>query len=122
MFSKAVCPVGGTSPIAVVPVVTASTGAGLAPSCARASARSEEHTSELQSPCNIVCRLLLEKKKRHIYIDLTGLNHLFQQNFSTPHVLTRFPHLDRACTGYESLLLLLFLLLMVPYQLFLRLD
>src|SRR2546426_5675470 len=29
-------------------------------------ARSEEHTSELQSPCNLVCRLLLEKKKtRH---------------------------------------------------------
>src|SRR6266850_6444741 len=27
------------------------------------AARSEEHTSELQSPCNIVCRLLLEKKK-----------------------------------------------------------
>src|SRR5256885_11735439 len=26
------------------------------------SARSEEHTSELQSPCNLVCRLLLEKK------------------------------------------------------------
>src|SRR2546426_3992455 len=37
--------------------------------------RSEEHTSELQSPCNLVCRLLLEKKKKkrnheikHIYI------------------------------------------------------
>src|SRR5256885_10316521 len=32
--------------------------------------RSEEHTSELQSPCNLVCRLLLEKKKkyaRHCY-------------------------------------------------------
>src|SRR5256885_2652406 len=28
-------------------------------------ARSEEHTSELQSPCNLVCRLLLEKKKKH---------------------------------------------------------
>src|SRR5256885_6544499 len=28
-----------------------------------AAARSEEHTSELQSPCNLVCRLLLEKKK-----------------------------------------------------------
>src|SRR5256885_3669329 len=28
------------------------------------SPRSEEHTSELQSPCNLVCRLLLEKKKR----------------------------------------------------------
>src|SRR5256885_5062985 len=29
----------------------------------RAELRSEEHTSELQSPCNLVCRLLLEKKK-----------------------------------------------------------
>src|SRR2546426_12514919 len=29
-----------------------------------ASGRSEEHTSELQSPCNLVCRLLLEKKKK----------------------------------------------------------
>src|SRR5256885_13316466 len=29
-----------------------------------AGARSEEHTSELQSPCNLVCRLLLEKKKK----------------------------------------------------------
>src|SRR5256885_4096256 len=34
--------------------------------------RSEEHTSELQSPCNLVCRLLLEKKKKkkkHIKVD-----------------------------------------------------
>src|SRR3989454_7846026 len=30
----------------------------------RFGVRSEEHTSELQSPCNLVCRLLLEKKKR----------------------------------------------------------
>src|SRR2546426_9149452 len=30
--------------------------------CVRRPARSEEHTSELQSPCNLVCRLLLEKK------------------------------------------------------------
>src|SRR5256885_11790892 len=29
------------------------------------SERSEEHTSELQSPCNLVCRLLLEKKKKN---------------------------------------------------------
>src|SRR5256885_9505259 len=29
-----------------------------------AEVRSEEHTSELQSPCNLVCRLLLEKKKK----------------------------------------------------------
>src|SRR2546426_4557490 len=32
------------------------------------SARSEEHTSELQSPCNLVCRLLLEKKKNIDYL------------------------------------------------------
>src|SRR5256885_3055819 len=30
----------------------------------KAKQRSEEHTSELQSPCNLVCRLLLEKKKK----------------------------------------------------------
>src|SRR5256885_9607599 len=36
-----------------------------------AQSRSEEHTSELQSPCNLVCRLLLEKKKifkRNIFL------------------------------------------------------
>src|SRR2546426_12345911 len=32
--------------------------------------RSEEHTSELQSPCNLVCRLLLEKKKKHKYLKI----------------------------------------------------
>src|SRR5256885_12592312 len=31
--------------------------------------RSEEHTSELQSPCNLVCRLLLEKKKQKRNLD-----------------------------------------------------
>src|SRR5256885_11173498 len=36
--------------------------------------RSEEHTSELQSPCNLVCRLLLEKKKMTIlYSVQTGM-------------------------------------------------
>src|SRR5256885_3597929 len=44
-------------------------GAWPAPASARYAAtavrsRSEEHTSELQSPCNLVCRLLLEKKKK----------------------------------------------------------
>src|SRR5256885_8290640 len=33
----------------------------------RSAPRSEEHTSELQSPCNLVCRLLLEKKKKTYY-------------------------------------------------------
>src|SRR5256885_10560050 len=38
----------------------------------RVDGRSEEHTSELQSPCNLVCRLLLEKKKKIMtYSDLT---------------------------------------------------
>src|SRR5256885_10139936 len=40
--------------------------------------RSEEHTSELQSPCNLVCRLLLEKKKYFAYST---------QHFSSPNVL-----------------------------------
>src|SRR2546426_7652384 len=35
------------------------------PAYQNAGERSEEHTSELQSPCNLVCRLLLEKKKKN---------------------------------------------------------
>src|SRR6266446_7167747 len=38
-------------------------GARSARAFSRYPRRSEEHTSELQSPCNLVCRLLLEKKK-----------------------------------------------------------
>src|SRR2546426_3407027 len=42
---------------------------------ARTDARSEEHTSELQSPCNLVCRLLLEKKKNENNVTaIAGLN------------------------------------------------
>src|SRR5256885_7756363 len=37
--------------------------------------RSEEHTSELQSPCNLVCRLLLEKKKKNNHTASTTLPH-----------------------------------------------
>src|SRR2546426_3477799 len=41
----------------------------------RSQLRSEEHTSELQSPCNLVCRLLLEKKKNiTIYHDKLLIN------------------------------------------------
>src|SRR5256885_11958450 len=39
------------------------------------AARSEEHTSELQSPCNLVCRLLLEKKKKKSYNNLISLKY-----------------------------------------------
>src|SRR5258708_13575154 len=42
----------------------AAVAGGAAPSSA-SNSRSEEHTSELQSPDHLVCRLLLEKKKKH---------------------------------------------------------
>src|SRR5688500_20015312 len=47
--------------------------------CARSprAPRSEEHTSELQSPCNLVCRLLLEKK-----------NNISTQFYSTTQIVT----------------------------------
>src|SRR2546426_2869563 len=44
------------------------------PRGAMSEKRSEEHTSELQSPCNLVCRLLLEKKKeKHIVFQFDGV-------------------------------------------------
>ncbi len=57
-----------------------------------------------------------------IYIVLAGLTYLFQQNFSTPQLLNTFPQLDKAWTDYEASPLLLFLLLMLPYNLFLWMD
>src|SRR5256885_13070341 len=39
--------------------------------------RSEEHTSELQSPCNLVCRLLLEKKKFPAFYHAAGITFAF---------------------------------------------
>src|SRR2546426_2031009 len=51
---------------------SASTG-GCGSGCGK---RSEEHTSELQSPCNLVCRLLLEKKKTKTQRDCSaGADH-----------------------------------------------
>src|SRR2546426_3926816 len=53
--------------------------------------RSEEHTSELQSPCNLVCRLLLEKKKKNYHTShchhKTRLGH-----YQPPDPLTRHLH------------------------------
>src|SRR5256885_6860728 len=49
---------------AFITILTEALPAGLLPQMAQGLARSEEHTSELQSPCNLVCRLLLEKKWR----------------------------------------------------------
>src|SRR5256885_10994421 len=51
-------------PVAGCSIVSRTRRASSVPSSPRVSRkRSEEHTSELQSPCNLVCRLLLEKKK-----------------------------------------------------------
>ena len=46
--------------------------------------RSEEHTSELQSPCNLVCRLLLEKKKKKQTLPIPQPN-------SNPHPTPQLP-------------------------------
>src|SRR5256885_4047316 len=46
-----------------------------------AKPRSEEHTSELQSPCNLVCRLLLEKKKKQIRSFVKLFSHLAPLSF-----------------------------------------
>src|SRR6267154_4994105 len=49
-----------------------------------ASKRSEEHTSELQSPVHLVCRLLLEKKKTHI---ITFLLYTKKKKQKTNHII-----------------------------------
>src|SRR2546426_1949805 len=66
------------TPASRIPHTGTETRTASRPSRARASppaarGRSEEHTSELQSPCNLVCRLLLEKKKnkQNIQISIT---------------------------------------------------
>src|SRR5256885_13296832 len=64
--------------------------------------RSEEHTSELQSPCNLVCRLLLEKKK-------TKLNEryhtvLYKTIIITHLHVSRTEHYSNDSAHYRSLL------------------
>src|SRR5256885_2486529 len=78
--------------------------------------RSEEHTSELQSPCNLVCRLLLEKKKKFQHMRYQLRNHspsfhptrnprqhsfLFHrsQSCTTPCVRARLERLARISSG-----------------------
>src|SRR5205807_5112103 len=48
--------------------------------------RSEEHTSELQSPCNLVCRLLLEKKKKRNEYRTQHTSHRPLFNDELPHM------------------------------------
>src|SRR5437762_7070824 len=62
---------GETPDAALAGVRTKATGCDVDVACdssySNRRRRSEEHTSELQSPMYLVCRLLLEKKKRHIH-------------------------------------------------------
>jgi DMSO reductase anchor subunit len=57
-----------------------------------------------------------------IYLVLGGLTYLVQQNFSTPQLLDTFARLDKAWIPYESLPLLLFFLLLIPYSALLLVD
>src|SRR5438552_14245242 len=51
----------------------------------RAPVRSEEHTSELQSPDHLVCRLLLEKKKKKKQHSSSNLKHISTDTHQTSH-------------------------------------
>src|SRR5207249_8147667 len=70
--SKSAQPLSHSPPALSIPSAsapsTATTPSPLIPNCESPSSRSEEHTSELQSRFDLVCRLLLEKKKytKHI--------------------------------------------------------
>lgn len=57
-----------------------------------------------------------------IYLGLTYLTYLFQQNFSTPELLASYRQLDQYWTRYETLPLLIFFLLMIPYNVLLWFD
>src|SRR5256885_10927897 len=50
--------------------------------------RSEEHTSELQSPCNLVCRLLLEKKKNFLCEHIEKTLHVLCRWHTVPRLLS----------------------------------
>src|SRR5256885_5049804 len=71
-------------------------GAGVVPDEAH---RSEEHTSELQSPCNLVCRLLLEKKKKNRRTNVTVTDTTV--NYCALHVALL--HLEARCTSVSAI-------------------
>src|SRR2546426_3788652 len=54
--------------------------------CQHTKQRSEEHTSELQSPCNLVCRLLLEKKKIYDENIKAGSTRNYKTTAKYPHL------------------------------------
>src|SRR5690348_17589520 len=68
---------------------TAAPRAVTTPARAPALRRSEEHTSELQSPVHLVCRLLLEKKKKYLNLIHTHTYHIHVLPIGFSHILHR---------------------------------
>src|SRR5256885_1919274 len=67
--------------------------------------RSEEHTSELQSPCNLVCRLLLEKKNKSVSIRILFVLGTFTTAISVPSVVPAvIPSAIAGCSGSHALI------------------
>src|ERR1039457_5282622 len=64
--------------------------------------RSEEHTSELQSPCNLVCRLLLEKIERTVRTRPVFTNGQFAQRSIVIYIRNKSVNLSRHISSYES--------------------
>src|SRR2546426_5572709 len=78
------------------------------------TSRSEEHTSELQSPCNLVCRLLLEKKKIMVWSTITANQYhgLVALNQVIKAIIYRHPYKrDDLCSDSFLAVLLQFRLL-----------
>src|SRR5256885_9964696 len=64
--------IGGTASVRFCQPAIALSRRAIMSAVLKSPDRSEEHTSELQSPCNLVCRLLLEKKKRFSATDVSS--------------------------------------------------
>src|ERR1039457_5959010 len=75
--------------------------------------RSEEHTSELQSPCNLVCRLLLEKKKKR-KTTITVSLHCYEVDLQHLHTCVH----RTAYVAHRTLCLLLMSCLMFVFVFF----
>src|SRR5256885_3208179 len=87
------------------------------PGTASVPARSEEHTSELQSPCNLVCRLLLEKKKiinikeqsvcmleAHICLIVSSFNLQIELKLSARYAMAQRTYIARRLLCYWQLI------------------
>src|SRR2546430_4056323 len=68
----------------------------------RDKSRSEEHTSELQSQSNLVCRLLLEKKKNHFAADVARHGKFLGYQASQCHALAVFATRARFPAAHEA--------------------